>query len=126
MKQILFFASLIFLLSCSTDSNEKILGFWKLKSVKTNQEIDNKEQYRVAMDQLIRTTSIEFKADRSFGASIWGDTSFGYWTIKKDSLVINDLSNQNEFKVYIEELTENKLIIVETLDSVVEVLTFVK
>ena len=119
--------SLLFVVSCSENSkNENILGFWKLESVKTNQNINDLEQYQTAMDQLIRTTSIHFNKDMSFGGTIWGDTSFGYWSIVQDSLKIKDLSNENEFSVLIKELTANRLIIQETVDSVVEIFIFVK
>ena len=120
---VLFF----FVVSCSeTSKDEEILGLWMLESVKTNQNIINLEQYQTAMDQLIRTTSIHFNKDQSFGGTIWGDTSFGYWNIKNDSLLIKDLSNKNEFSVLIKELNPHKLVLQETVDSVVEIFIFVK
>lgn len=126
-KIILFLFVLIFAISCDDEPKDKaIVGFWQLKTVKTNQNISDPEQYKMAMDQLIRTTSIQFNEDKSFGGTIWGDTSFGYWHIKKDSLIINDLSNKIEFSVFVAELNSNSLIIQETVDSVVEVFTFVK
>lgn len=125
--RILAIIAIIFITSCNDISKqEQIIGFWQLQSVKTNQNISNPNQYKTAMDQLIRTTSIQLNQDKSFGATIWGDTSFGYWLIKDDSLVIQDLSNKNEFSVFIQQLTDEQLIIVETLDTVVEVFTFVR
>jgi Lipocalin-like domain len=125
--KILFIFVLLFAISCDDEPKDKVIvGFWQLKTVKTNQNISEPEQYKMAMDQLIRTTSIQFNEDKSFGGTIWGDTSFGYWHIKKDSLIINDLSNKIEFSVFIAELNPNTLIIQETVDSVVEIFTFVK
>ena len=120
--KILLLFVLFFVASCGDNPKEEIIiGFWKLENVKTNQNINDIEQYKTAMDQLIRTTSIQFNEDNSFGGTIWGDTSFGYWNIKKDSLIINDLSNKNEFSVHICDLNQHKLVIQETVDSVVEI-----
>ncbi|MBN2893044.1 MAG: hypothetical protein JXL97_14340 [Bacteroidales bacterium] len=124
--RLLFVIMFLFAISCDDAQEEKIVGFWKLETVKTNQNISNPEQYQTAMDQLIRTTSIQFNTDKSFGGTVWGDTSFGYWLIKNDSLIIQDLSNKNDFSVLITELTNHKLTLQETVDSVVEVFTFVK
>ncbi len=128
MKTKIYFIIIsLFLISCNNTINEKqIIGNWKLKNVKTNQVISNPEQYKVAMYQLIKTTSIQLNQDKSFAGTIWGDTSFGYWLIKKDSLVVDDISNNNKFSVFIKELTETDLVLVETVDSVVEIFTFVK
>ncbi len=130
MKSKIYFFTIIIIFSLSCGNHqikeEKITGTWKLKDVKTNQIIANPEQYKVAMYQLIKTTSIQLNTDKSFTGTIWGDTSFGYWQVKNDSLVVNDLSNNNQFSVFIKELTPENLVLIETVDSVVEIFTFVK
>lgn len=122
-KYIFLFLILIFV-SCSEDEDVSIIGTWKLEKVNTNQQIENYDQYSSAMNQLIKTTSIQINEDHSFGGTIWGDTSFGYWTVKKDSLIVEDLSNSNKFSVYIKELTPTTLVLQEQADTVIEILTF--
>jgi hypothetical protein len=116
------------LISCKdkTPKSELIVGLWQLEKVSTNQHIENQEQYKKSMIQLINTTQIQFNEDNTFGGAIWGDTSFGYWTIKKDSLIIEDISNKTKFGVIIKSLTENKLELEEKSDSLIEILTFKK
>ncbi len=127
MKKYSFLFVIIFLLfSCAEDKKTMIIGFWQLDKVKTNQKIENYNEYEAAMDQLIRTTSIQFNADNTFGATIWGDTSFGYWTMKNDSLYIEDISNNNVFSIYVKEINSNQLLLQEKADSIVEILTFIK
>jgi len=123
---VLFIAILFFAISCSNSNEEKIIGFWELQKVNTNQQITNENEYKTAMVQLIKTTSIQFNKDYSFGASIWSDTSFGSWQIIGDTLFINDESNKVTFGVRITQLTPKKLVLQEERDSVVEILTFVK
>ena len=117
---------LVLAVSCGRGvrKEDMIVGHWHLYSVKTNQSISNQEQYKTAMNQLIRTTSIQFNEDKSFGGTIWGDTSFGYWLIQGDSLIVKDLSNKIEFGVLITEITNHKLILQEVADSVIEILSF--
>ncbi len=121
-----FLIPILFLFACSDLDEQDLVGYWTLHSVKTNQQITNKDHYSAAMDQLIRTTAIQFNADHSFGGSIWGDTSFGYWSIKNDSLIVDDISNKLKFSVLIKELSSKKLILQEEADSVIEILTFAK
>jgi len=121
----LFFILILFAISCGEET-ASIVGYWKLDQVNTNQSVTNYDEYSSAMAQLIRTTSINFNDDHSFGGTIWGDTSFGYWTVKHDSLIVEDISNKTKFSVYIKELTPTKLVLQEQSDSVVEILTFVK
>ncbi len=125
--KILFIAVILLLFArCSETKTEKIIGFWKLDKVATNQKIENPEEYRKSMIQLIKTTSIQFNADNSFGGTIWQDTSFGTWEISNDTLFITDFSNKNRFYVIITELTSSKLVLQEQKDSLIEVLTFVR
>jgi hypothetical protein len=122
----LFLAIFLFSVGCSENKSEKIIGYWKLDKIATNQKIENQEEYRKSMLQLIKTTSIQFNADGSFGGTIWQDTSFGSWSIKNDTLFITDLSNKNKFFVIISDLTSSKLVLQEQKDSLIEVLTFVR
>ena len=125
MKKLISFVLVIALLvSCSGNKEERIIGYWQLQKVRTNQKIEHQQQYAKAMREMIRTTSIEFRSDGSFGASLWSDTSFGYWQIKGDSLFINDKSNRNRFGVKIAKLKRNELILLEKHDSIIEMLTF--
>jgi len=125
-KYSIIFIILFTLISCKGKSpkSELIIGLWHLEKVSTNQHIENQEQYKKSMIQLINTTQIQFNEDNTFGGAIWGDTSFGYWNIKKDSLIIEDLSNKIKFGVVIKSLTENKLELEEKSDSLIEILTF--
>ncbi len=125
-KLVLIILAFTFLLGCSGNNEKKIIGFWSLQKVKTNQKITNKNQYKSAMIQLIKTTSIQFNKDFSFGATIWNDTSYGSWQIIGDTLLISDKSNKSKFKVRIAELSNRKLILQEVQDSIIELLTFVK
>lgn len=121
----IFLVLTLLVVSCN-EGDISLVGYWKLDKVNTNQNIANYDEYSLAMKQLIRTTSIQFNKDHTFGGTIWGDTSFGYWLVKKDSLIVEDISNKNEFSVFIQKLTPTTLVLKEQADSVVEVLTFVK
>lgn len=127
MKNTFIFLLLIVLISACTGSREEqIIGFWRLEKVNTNQQISNKNEYKSAMVQLIKTTSIQFNKDYTFGATIWNDTSYGSWQIIGDTLFISDQSNKTNFGVRINELSRKKLVLQEAQDSVIEMLTFSK
>jgi hypothetical protein len=114
------------MISCNQDAEHQIIGSWQLDKVKTNQYIKNKTEYTQAMRQMIKTTAIKFMPDKSFGATIWNDTSYGQWKIVKDSLFIFDQSNKENFGVKILKLSSRKLIMAEQSDSLMEILTFIK
>lgn len=122
----IFLLLIVFITACSSSKDEQIIGFWKLEKVNTNQQITNKNEYKSAMVQLIRTTSIQFNKDFTFGATIWNDTSYGSWQIIGDTLFISDESNKTNFGVRINELSHRKLVLQEAQDSVIEMLTFSK
>lgn len=124
-SKYLLFLLLLLLFSCDNVSkSELIIGDWDLASVETNQIITNEKQYKSAINQLIQTTSLQLYSDKSFSATIWGDTSYGYWNITDDSLVIYDQSNETEFKAAVIKVSENQLVISETAGSIQEVLIF--
>lgn len=127
-KQFIIIGLFSILISCqnSTISPEKIYGKWDLKDVKTNQVVNNKEQYNKAIVQVVKSTKIEFFENNKMSGTIWGDTTFGYWSIRNDSLIILDNSNKKSFKTKILTLTDNKLILEETHGKVVQQLVFAK
>ena len=73
-------------------------------SYESNQKINNSDDYRKALSQLIKTTSIEFSEDNSFKGTIWNDTTFGNWQLQNNNLIITDLVGKNSFSVKIKEL----------------------
>ena len=126
-KFIIFYILSIFI-SCQNQSisPEKVYGKWQLKNVKTNQVITNKEQYEKAIVQVIKSTKIEFFSDNKMSGTIWGDTTFGYWSVRNDSLIVLDNSNKKSFKTKILTLSSNKFVLEETHGKVVQQLIFVR
>ena len=117
---------LFFVISCGGLNEEDVVGHWQLQKVNTNQQVTNHEDYSKAMNQLIRTTSIYFNENNTFTGTIWGDTTFGFWTIKGDSLRVEDESNKVVFMAFIQDISYNNLVLKEQTDSIIEILTFTR
>lgn len=127
MRKIYLILIPIFLfVSCQNDKvdSSQIFGTWHLRNVETNQQVQNIKDYQKAIKQLIKSTTIQFNNDNTFRGTIWGDTTFGYWSIVDKTLTIKDLSNKRDFSVKIKKLSNGKLILEENSDSIVQVLTF--
>ncbi len=123
-KLIVFF--IVFTLISACEQEAEIAGVWLLDDVRTNQKIDNPDAYRQALTQLKLTTKIIFYPNRTFKGTIWGDTTYGTWQRIGNSLTISDRSFQKRFTVEIIKLTQDKLVLKQTDDSLITILEFVR
>jgi len=123
---IISFVFTIVLTSCGGNNIKKIKGQWYMSSFESNQNVQNQDDFQKTINQIIRTTSINFAEDKTFTGTIWNDTSFGTWNLKGDSLIITDLANRNKFKVKIITLDFYNLVLEENDGQVIERLYFIK
>ena len=127
IKYFFIFIFLFFIISC-TNFEDEIIGEWHLSAIKTNQKINNSQNYAKALKQLKASTSLTFKTDKSFHGKIWGDTSKGIWYIEQDgkNISIYDEITNKKINVKIQKLTSTKIVLIEKQDSIIVELTFVK
>lgn len=72
--------------ACKQKPETKIIGFWQLKEYKNNQEVapELKELYKQHIEEYVRTSSFEFKADSTLVTKEKGEMATGKWTVDKD------------------------------------------
>ncbi len=112
MKSVLILFFIVIISACGT-KKDRITGEWRLISYESNQKINNPEEYRKALSQLIKTTSIEFFEDNTFKGTIWNDTAFGNWQLHNNNLIVTDLAGKNSFTVKIKELGNTNMTLEE-------------
>jgi hypothetical protein len=86
-KVILLVAFLIILLAaCKQKPETKIIGLWQLKEYKNNQEVapELKDLYKQHIEEYVRTSSFEFKADSTLITKEKGEIAMGKWTVDKE------------------------------------------
>jgi len=124
--KILIFLFAIVINACQKDKKQLLIGSWVLYDVKTSQIIENPESYQLAINELKSTTRINFYPNNIFEGTIWGDTTFGTWQLVNDTIYVADKSFKNKFKVYIKNISAEKLVLEETEDSITSTLIFKK
>ncbi len=120
---------ILFFISCNNiEPNEVILGEWTMTSITTNQDIVSENGFAKAVEEITTTTTLIFKADKTFSGKIWGDTTYGIWNIEENGTVLNIFDEQSNYKIRTKLIfiSDTKISLIEIQDSMAIKMNFMK
>lgn len=119
----------IFFFSCNEKPEKILIGTWKLDSIYTNQLIpeSESESYKKAIKEIKISTFLTFDTGSVYVASIWGDTTNGFWQVDENLILsITDANTGDTAETLIKNLTSKKIELEETSEGITSTLIFIK
>lgn len=110
--------------ACKKKPEQKLIGLWNLKEYKNNQEVapELKEMYKKNVEEYVRTTSFEFKADSTLITKEKGEIATGKWGVDANLKKLTMYDNlQNSFAVVDIVSLDDKRLVVRSLNNNYEV-----
>jgi hypothetical protein len=105
--------------SCSPSPADMISGEWQIADLQTSSDIpeDQMEAYKEQIEEMKKSSKINFKADGSYEQTILDETSTGTWEVSEDGkTLITDVDGNKEVKK-IQELSQDKMVLVLEFDD---------
>lgn len=99
-----------------------------MTSITTNQDIVSENGFAKAVEEITTTTTLIFKADKTFSGKIWGDTTYGIWNIEENGTVLNIFDEQSNYKIRTKLIfiSDTKISLIEIQDSMAIKMNFMK
>ena len=130
LNYLLFIFAIIALFSsCSKNPSEMISGEWVIADLQTTSDIpeDQMEAYNAQIEEMKKSSKIIFKEDGTFEQTILDETTTGKWEISDDGKTLTKTSDSGDKETAtIQELSDNKLVVVVEFDDIKNTTTFEK
>ncbi len=130
LNYLLFiFAILALFSSCSKSPSEMITGEWVIADLQTTSDIpeDQMEAYNAQIEEMKNSSKIVFKEDGTFEQTILDETTTGKWEISEDGKTLTKINDSGDKETaLIQELSDNKLIVIVEFDDIKNTTTFEK
>ncbi|MCF6242852.1 MAG: hypothetical protein L3J74_16110 [Bacteroidales bacterium] len=129
LSTLIFTISLfLFLSSCSQSAHDMITGEWQIVDLQTTSDIpdDQMEAYNEQIEEMKKSSKINFKANGSFEQTILDEEATGTWEVSEDGKTLTTDVNGNKEVKQIQELSPEKMVLVLEFDDNKTTTTFEK